>query len=611
MKLGYNTKAKDPTYYVQLGIRNGKKTTTKNIAAIGKHSELLKITDDPLSYAKEQVAMYNEKAKSNNSVTMEVNFDFTSKVKSSSELVSKSTLHNIGYLYLQHIYSKLGLQAFFRDVTKDMKIKFNPDTALRFMTYSRILDPDSKLGSFRNLNNFFEEPDIRYENILRSMDILSDNYSSYIEYLFNGSKNLINRRTSVCYYDCTNYYFETESPDDDYTDEVTGEIIKGLRQYGPSKEHRPNPIVEMGLFMDKDGIPISMCIAPGNENEQKTVIPLEKELIKMLGENNNQFIYCADAGLGSYHIRNFNEMGGRAFIVTQSVKKLSNTLKEAVFNDFDYRKLSDNKPITIKELVEFDKTDEKNRTLYDDKAYKVLEANTLTDVGLYEFKQLQNGKIKKIKTKATLKQYVIITYSRKMMEYQRTIRNRQIERAKKLLKEMDPDTFKKGPNDVTRFIKKTDKSKCDYEIDEARIAEEEKYDGYYAIATNLDDDVKDIIAISEQRYRIEECFRIMKTNFKSRPVYHHRRDRIIAHFMICYTALLIYRILEKQVKSINSKITASNIIDTMKSMEVANIDDLCYMATYEGSVTLNALEAISNLGLNKRYYRYKELSKKV
>jgi hypothetical protein len=612
MKLNYDRKSKDPTYFIQVGIRNGKKVTTKNIARIGKHSELLKITDDPLAYAKEQVAKYNEESKKNNKVGMEIHLDFAQKIKSTDAAVSASMLKNVGYLYIQRLYYQLEIDKFFNNITKDRKITFNPDLVNRFMTYSRILAPDSKLGSFEKLNTFYEEPVFDYQHIMRTMDLMYEHYNEYIEHLFKASGKIIKRNTSVCYYDCTNYYCEAESQDPDYVDEVTGEVFTGLRQYGFSKDHKPNPLVEMGLFMDTNGIPISMCIAPGNTNEQTTAIPLEKELVKMFGEKKSKFIYCADAGLSSYHIRNFNSMGGRAFVVTQSVKKLSDVLKQAVFNDCDYRLLSNDSPVSIEALKTFDKKDEKNRFLYEDKAYKIIEANTLLDVGLYEEKVLNNGKTKKVKSKAALKQHVIITFSRKSMEYQRFIRNRQIERAKKILEKMDPDEYKRGLNDVTRFIKKTEHSKDKYELDLEKIRDEEKYDGFYAIATNLDDCVKDILAINEQRYQIEDCFKILKTDFASRPYFHRTRERIIAHFMICYTALLIFRLLEVKLNRFDKSahLTTRNIIETLQNMQVANISDYCYAAQYTGSKTLSALEGVYALGLNKQFYPPRELNKK-
>ena len=615
MKLWFDRKSKDPTYFVQLGVRNGKKTTTKNVARIGKHSELLKITDDPLAYAKEQVKKYNEEYIKENRVSLDIKVDFAEKIKASAEITSKSTQLNIGYFFLQQIYHELDIHSFFRNVTSDMKIEFDPDLVNRFMTYSRILNPDSKLGAHQHLDHYYEQPDFNYVHILRTMDIMKEHYEEYIAHLYEKSCGIVKRDTSVCFYDCSNYYFEVETDDEDYVDEVTGETIKGLRKYGPSKEHRPNPIVEMGLFMDRDGIPLSMCITSGSDNEQTTAIPLEQQLIKMF--KGKKFIYCADAGLGSFNIRNFNSMGGRAFIVTQSIKKLSDRLKQAVFNDCDYRLLSTDEPVTLEYMKNFDRFDQENKNLYNDRAYKILEADTALDVGLYEEKVCKNGKTRKVKSKAVLKQKIIISYSRKMMEYQRCIRNRQIERARKLLENIDPDTYKKGPNDVTRFIKRTSSTESGeevtdkYEIDQSIIDEEEKYDGFYAVATNLDDSAKDIIEISANRYRIEDCFRVMKTNFSARPVYHQKRDRIIAHFMICYTALLIYRILEKKLNLNNTHFTIDNVIETVNNMEVANVEDMCYMSTYTNSLVCTALNAVSGLGLDKKYYQPKELNKKI
>lgn len=614
MKLNYDKKSKDPTYFVQKGYRNGKKTTTKNILRIGKHSELLKITDDPLAYAKEQVGKYNDEEK-NGKVTMEVKIDFAEKIKLSNHLVSSSTNLNIGYLFLQQLYHDLEIGSFFKSITKDSKITFDPNTVNRFLAFARILYPDSKLGTHQHLDHYYEKPSFDYVHILRTMDLLEAHYDEYIAFLFEKSKNIMERDTSVCYYDCSNYYFEIESPDDDYVDEVTGEIIKGFRKYGMSKQHQPAPLVQMGLFMDSDGIPLSMCLTSGSDNEQTTAIPLEKKLNEMF--KGKKFIYCADAGLGSLNIRNFNSMSGRAFIVTQSIKKLSGTLKEAVFNDIDYRLLSSNSEVSVADMKGFDKNDPTNRNIYNDKIYKIVNADKAMDLGFYEEKLLKNGKTKKIKSKAVVKQKIIITFSRKMMEYQRFIRNRQIARAKFLLKNIDPEVYKKGPNDVTRFIKRTTSSKTGdkvidtYILNQDIIDEEEKYDGYYAIATNLDDSAKDIIVISSKRNKIEDCFRVMKTNFSARPVFHQNKERIIAHFMICYTSLLIYRLLEKKLDLNQTHFSVENIVETLQNMEVANIEDMCYMSTYTCSQVCTALNTVFNLELNKKYYQPKELNKKV
>lgn len=614
MKLYYDKKSKDPTYFIQQGIRNGKKTTTKNVKRIGKHSELLAITSDPLAYAKKQVEEFNRDYK-NGKVELCYKVDYNEKLTATNDIASKSSELNIGYFILQKIYHDLNLHTFFADIQNSCKVSFDCNTINRFLTFARILEPTSKLGTFDKLDSYYEKPSFAYQHILRFMDVLNENYDEYLEHLFLNSGNIVKRNTSICYFDCTNYYFECEHEDDEYIDEVTGEILKGLRRYGYSKEHRPNPIVQMGLFMDGNGIPISMCINSGSDNEQKCTVPLEKKIVRMF--KGKPFIYCADAGLGSLNIRRFNSMGGRAFIVTQSVKKLSDKLQDAVFNDYDYRRLSNNKKTTIQHMKEFDRFKEENLSLYNDCVYKIIDADTALDVGLYEEKHYKNGNIKMVKSKASLKQKIIITFSRKMMEYQKHIRNAQIERAKELLKTQNVENIKKGAHDVTRFIKRTStgtdgKKAADYyEINQAVIENEEKYDGYYAIATNLDDDVKTILSINSKRYKIEDCFRILKTNFNARPVYHRNRNRIIAHFMVCYTALLIYRLLGNKLEQYGKHFTTENILQTLRNMNVINVNDMYYQAVFSASDVCTAFNGLFGLELDKKFYEPKVLNKKI
>ena len=608
MKLYYDKRLNDPTYYIQQGFRNGKKTTTKNIKKLGKHSQLLLITDDPLEYAKNEVKKMNEEYRSGKSEFI-VTMDFNERIPSTDSPYSNSNSLNIGYLYLKDIYSKLNLSDFFKSVSSDRKITYDCNKICQFLTFARILDPASKYGTYDKLNTYYEKPQIEYQHMIRFLDILDKNSNEYLKHLFNNSENIIKRDTSVMYYDCTNYFFESETPDEETVDDVTGEIITGLRQFGISKEHRTSPIVEMGLIMDSRGIPISMCIHPGNKSEQLTAVPLEKDVIKMTGTN--KFIYCADAGLGSYNIRKFNDMGGRAYIVTQSVKKLGKEIKDIVFNDVNYHLLSNDESITLKEIRTFDKTNKNNLNLYNDFAYKIIPAKTAMDTGLYEEKLLKNGKTKKVKAKGILNQYVIVTFSRKMMEYQKTIRERQIERAKKLLRLKDPEKIKKGPNDIRRFLKNNSSDTADYVLDMDKIREEEKYDGFYAVATNLEDSAKDILSIAKKRYKIEDCFRIMKTNFDARPVYLRKTERIRAHFLICYTSLLIYRLIECKLDDNSTHVTTSNLIKTLQNMNVINIDDMYYKSNYTGSQALNALEKCFELQLNRKYYKPSDLNKIV
>ncbi len=610
MKLYYDRKSKDPTYFIQIGIRNGKKTTTKNILRIGKHSELLNITSDPLAYALEKVEEYNKKLK-DEMVAYTQTIDFNEKIINNGDIASSSLCKNIGYLVLSKIYSDLNIKEFFEDICKDKKITFDPNLINMTLVVLRILDPGSKLYSKSKLNTLYGDIDFPYQAIPKYMDILEENYNEYISYLFKSSNKVIKRDTSVCFFDCTNFYFEKEMEDEDVYDEVTGELIKGLLKYGVSKEHRPNPIVQMGLFMDKDGIPLSMSINSGSDSESINAVPSEKELIKMF--ENKEIIYCSDAGLGYTNTRVFNDMGGRKFVVTQSVKKLSDVLKQAVFNDYDYRFSKNHKKTSLEFMKTFDKTDNKYIDYYNGYIYKSFEVDNMIDIGLTEIKQFKNGKTKEVKSKGVLKQRIIITYSRKMAEYQKKIRNRQVDRAKALLENIDPETYKKGPNDITRFIKKKKVSnKSDYYLDEDKIKEEEKYDGYYAIATNIfNRSEEEIINIQASRYKIEDCFRVLKTNFSSRPVYHYKRERIRAHFLICYTALLIYRLLEVKLDRSGNHFTVNQIINTIKNMNVLEIDKTLYRACYTGSNVLDAFEQLFNLGLNRKNYLPTTLNKKI
>ena len=279
IKLSYNKKAKDPIYYAQIGIRNGKKTTTRNVKSFGKHSELLKKTDDPLAYVKEEIKKMNEEHRLGK-VEYKLTADFNEYLKKTDEEFSSSTQLNIGYFFIQYIINDLSLKNYFKIRSQERKITFDCYTIFRFLTYARILDPKSKFATWNTVKTYYEQPDFDYQHILRYMDLIAEDAEGYLTWLYKKSNQCVKRDTSVLYYDCTNYYFECEREDEEYVDEVTGEVLPGLRRYGVSKENRPNPIVQMGLFMDRNGIPITMSINPGNTNEQTTAIPLESEVLK-------------------------------------------------------------------------------------------------------------------------------------------------------------------------------------------------------------------------------------------------------------------------------------------------------------------------------------------
>ena len=624
IKLTITQSKSDKYYYAQMSVRNGKKVRSETIKKIGKHSELLKITNDPEAYANDIVKQLDEEYRKTKAPLV-FNVDFSKKIDDSNANVSQSIVRNTGYFFLQYILNELNLRKYFATLTDDRKIQYDPYKVFRFLTYDRILYPRSKLKTWKHLDNYYETPELGYQNILRFMDVLANDFDGFISYLFKNSNNLVTRDLSVCYYDCTNFYFEIEKEDEEYIDEVTGEIIRGLREYGFSKEHRPNPIVQMGLFMDSDGIPLSMCLNSGSTNEQLTEIPAEKKIVEMF--NGKPFIYCADAGLGSFDIRKYNSFSNRSFIIIQSIKKLSEQMRESVFDSTDYKLLSNNQPVTLDFMKSFDRKAEENRYLYNDKAFKVIEADaSIVLNGFYDVKQLKNGDTKQVKAKAKITQSLIITFSRKQFEYQRAVRNRQIERAKKLLANAkDPEEIKKGPNDVRRFIKRK-KTKVEenmtiqdlYEMNNERILEEEKYDGFYAIATNLDvldedlcakkPEVLKVLSIMANRNKVEDDFRIMKTNFDARPVRHRLPPRIQAHFMICYAALLVHRLLEKLLDdSFPDHFTIDDITETMRNVSIAPIDPKFCTSLYTGSKILSSLQTITGIHLDMKYYRPKDL----
>ena len=624
IKLTITQSKSDKYYYAQMSVRKGKKVSSETVKVIGRHSELLKITDDPEAYARAEVKKLDEEYR-NARAPLNYSVDFSKKIEETDSTVSKSTARNVGYFFLQYILSELELRNYFSQLTANSKIQYDSYKAFRFLTYDRILSPGSKLSTWNHLENYYENPEIGYHDFLRFMDILSNDFDGFISYLFEKSSNLVTRDLSVCYYDCTNFYFEIEREDEEYIDEVTGEIIHGLREYGFSKEHRPNPLVQLGLFMDGDGIPLSMCIHSGSTSEQQTAVPAERKIVKMF--EGKPFIYCADAGLGSFNIRKYNSFKNRAFIITQSIKKLSEDMKAVIFDNTDYRLLSSNQAVTIDFMKEFDRKASENRYLYNDRIYKVVVADHSVDLnGFYDEKQYSNGKTKQVKAKAVIPQSLIITFSRKQFEYQRAIRNRQIERARKLLAEAkNIEELKKGPNDIRRFISRK-KTKAEekhsvqdlYVMNEERILEEEKYDGFYAIATNLD--VMDsnlhtnkpvvlrVLDIMANRNKIEEDFRIMKTNFDARPVYHRLDNRIIAHFMICYAALLVHRLLEKLLDDAGKNhFTINDIIETLRNIDVAPMDKKFCTALYTNSKTLTALQKVTGIQLGMLHYRPKDL----
>lgn len=454
------------------------------------------------------------------------------KSYSQNKLLNKNENNdfNIGYLFLQDIYYKLGLNKICNEITDKYQFKFDLNDILSNLIYSRILFPASKLKTLELSKRFLEQPNFEYQHIERALPVLCKENDFIQSKLYKNSKNYSTRNNRVLYYDCTNFFFEIECEDD-------------FRKYGKSKENRPNPIVQMGLFMDGDGIPLSCEITPGNTNEQTTLQPLEQKIIDDF--ELAEIVVCTDAGLASKANRKFNDTNTRKFITTQSIKQLKSFLKEEVLDlTKGWKLIGSDKTYNIEKL----RTDSKLIEIYKDKTF-------------YKERWIKEDNIE---------QRLIVTYSVKYQEYQKNIRNNQIERAKKLIEKNPKKIGKAKQNDPKRFIETMNTTsngevadEVHYSINQNIIDEESKYDGLYAVCTNLEDNVEDIIKVNHRRWEIEESFRIMKTEFNARPIFHTNEEAIKAHFLICFLALTIYRYLEKKL---DEKYTVGDIIDTLRSM---------------------------------------------
>ena len=535
------TKSKNTEHYsiIQDINKNGKRTT-KVYENIGNFEKLKQRAgnEDPLVWLKNYVQGLNKKEKENKMPVI--------IKKDPSKVIHKNvqSSFNVGYLFLQDIYYKLKLDKICNKITEQHQFKFDLNDILSKLVYSRILFPASKLKTLELSKRFLEQPNFEYQHIERALPVICENMDFIQSELYKNSNEYMERNNKVLYYDCTNYYFEIEEE-------------SGLRQYGKSKENRPNPITQMGLFMDGNGIPLAFDITPGNTNEQKTLQPLEEKIIKDF--EFSEFVVCTDAGLASKANRKFNNKNNRKFVTTQSIKKLKAHLKnEALDLTKGWKLPGSTKTYNISKL----RTDEKLIEKYKDKIF-------------YKERWIKED---------NLEQRLIVTYSVKYQEYQKNIRNNQISRAQKIIANNPSKLKKPKQNDPKRFIKTLNVTKDGelaeksiYTINQDVIDEEAKYDGLYAVCTNLEDSVEDIIKVNKRRWEIEESFRIMKTDFKSRPVYHSRDEMIKAHFITCFLALIIYRYVEKKL---DEKYTAPEIIETLRDMNMKLENETSYIPNY-------------------------------
>ena len=556
------THTKNNTYFYMIkSYRENGKNKTKIIERLGELKEVEQKAngEDPIIWAKKYIEKRNQEEKQNKGVYFE-------KLVEGIPLDESQKTFNIGYLFLQNIYYSLGLDKICKNISEKYRIKYELNSILSNLIYTRIIEPSSKLSSFEASKKFIEQPNYELHDIYRALEVISKETEFIEAEVYKNSLDVVNRNTKILYYDCTNYFFEIEQ-------------AEGLKQYGLSKENRPNPITQMGLFMDGDGFPLAFNVNSGNTNEQTTLKPLEKQIIKDF--ELSKFVVCTDAGLASNENRKFNNIQNRSYIVTQSLKKIKGHLKEWALSPEDWRTINSNKKINLNDV---DKSGE-NEEIY----YKERWIN-------------ENG----------LEQRLIISYSPKYAEYQRSVRNRQVERAQNLIN--NPTKISKNrQDDPKRFIKSASvtndgeiASKKVFSLNTTAIEKEEEFDGFYAVCTTLEDDISEIIKINKRRWEIEESFRILKTDFKARPVYLKRDDRIKAHFTTCFLSLLIYRILEHKL---DEKYSTNEIIKNLQDMNSLKINGIGYKQIYSKSELTTDLNDKFKLNIDQNFISLQNMKK--
>lgn len=550
MKVTTSKSKNSESFYIAKSFINDKgKSTSVNVRKLGTLSELIiehgPTRDDVMRWAKEEAKKETIRYKQEQAQKqVQITFNAAHRIEKGQQI-----LYRGGYLFPQSVYYGLQIDKICRKIRDRHKFDYDINAIFSDMIYARILEPASKRSSFQTASEFLEKPSYQLHDVYRALDVLGKECDFIQAEIYKNSHLLGKRNNGILYYDCSNYYFEIEQED-------------GIKKYGKSKEHRPNPIVQMGLFMDGDGIPLAFSIFPGNANEQTSLKPLEEKVIRDFGCSH--FIYCSDAGLGSEKIKELNHSGKRSFIVTQSIRKLSAEDREWALNKTGFRRVSDSSPVDITALPE-------------------------DDEGLY-FKEVSHMPKK-------VDQRLIVTYSPKYARYQKSIRDAQVERAEKLLRTGKIRKNRKNPTDPARFIssfavtgdgEKAEILNC---LDDEKIEQESLYDGMYAVTTDLyEDTIPQILKVSEGRWQIEECFRIMKTDFEARPVFLQNETRIKAHFLTCFLALMIYRFLEKEL---DCKYTCSTILEKLRSMNFASIQGQGFMPVYTRDELTDELHRVS------------------
>ena len=592
MKLNISRSANATSYYVYRSERINGKQVSKKVMNLGTAAEIKAKYGQDIDtdeWARAKVKELREEYKANKKKITSISFvadeEYEDGVKRK---------YNVGYLAIQKVLYSLGFSKICEEIKKDYKFQYEFEQIVSNLIYSRILSPGSKKSTYNYCKTYLLE-DVKYQehDVYRALDVLHDKSDFIQEQLYKNSTRVIPRNMDVVYYDCTNFYFEIETEDE-------------LRKYGCSKENRPNPIVQLGMFMDGNGIPLCHGITPGNTNEQTTLRPLEEKIIKQYKNSNARMIICTDAGLASDANKRFNSIQKRSFIVTQSLKKMDKVNREwalAKGRSLIKEPLQDGENPNI---VHRDRMNECWRLVGSNELYSLddIDTDDISNFNKIFYKE------KHIISPQGTEQRLIVSYSLKYKRYMEEKRELHVERAEKKAKQKNGN--ESLPSDVRKYIDvihTTDTGEIAthkvYSINQKVIDEEARFDGFYAITTSIeskDKSIEEIIAINRNRWEIEESFFIMKSYLQARPVYVNLESRIRGHFLTCFISLLVFRILEKQVNKISpNPITANSLITELREMQISGSQEDFYIGSFVSNQTTRTIQEFLGMKFNCKY----------
>lgn len=558
---------------------NGK-SKQRTVKKIGYLDELKKQYDDPINYFKEEAKKIN-----NQSIK-----EFTIKNIDTKKIDKFSARKNLGYFALKNIYNDINFESFFKEKQKKLKMNYNLDSIMRLLIYSRILYPSSKKETYSNKDVFFEDFDFSLKDLYRSLDYFNEFKEDIQTLIWNNTKDVYNRDVSTSYYDCTNYYFEISYNDEDLIDEEGNILEKGYRKKGPSKEHRPEPIIGMGLLMDKTGIPLSYDLFPGNESEKTTLRPIVKRTKSKYGIERT--IVVADRGLNTSDNtfflagkNNDEQTNHDGYVYGQSIKGADKEFQKWALEQSDFI---------------IDKIKEDDEIIYFKHKSRVFG------------KKVQIQKNGKRSNQTIIYQKQMVYYSQKYADKQKKDRELVIEKAKDLIK--NPSKYTRATSvGAAGYIDNIDYDKetgivieKELKLNLDKIKEEEKFDGYYSIVTSEKDlSDKEIRDIYKGLWKIEESFKITKSQFKTRPVYVWTKEHIEAHFLTCFISLVIIRLLELKL---NRKFSTESITNSLKKYSCSKIEHDYYLFDYYDDI-IEELEKLFSIDLSSKYQNLKNIRK--